>query len=49
MMVLRLEGIQSSVNVDSYSLFLTYEATAIIFLIAGVITTILGYFLKPKK
>ena len=38
-----------TVNVYSNSLFLTYEATAIIFLIAGVITTILGYYLKPKK
>jgi uncharacterized membrane protein YtjA (UPF0391 family) len=38
-----------SVTVYSNSLFLTYEATAIIFLIAGVITTILGYYLKPKK
>lgn len=42
-------GYSIIVNVNSYSLFLTYEATAIIFLIAGVITTILGYFLKPKK
>lgn len=38
-----------TVNVYSNSLFLTYEATAIIFLIAGVVTTILGYYLKSKK
>ena len=38
-----------TVNVYSKSVFLTYEVTAIIFLIAGVITTILGYYLKPKK
>jgi hypothetical protein len=40
---------QITVNVYSNSIHLAYVVTAIIFLIAGVITTLLGYFLNPKN
>ena len=36
-------------NVYSNSVHLTYIIIAIIFLIAGIITTLLGYYLKPKN
>lgn len=36
-------------NVYSNSIHLAYVVTAILFLIAGVITTLLGYFLNPKN
>lgn len=36
-------------NIYSSNIHLTYEVIAIIFLIAGIITTLLGYYLKPKK
>ncbi len=49
MMVILAGAYVIMVSVYSHSLFLSYEVAAIVFLIAGVITTVVGLKLKRQE